>query len=106
MRVTTRTKLKELDKVALNGRITRLSPQDDGRYAMTVDIGAAAPVTLDAMWSNQAPEELAEGYAVRLEGHIERITRSAKDAKWDTASIKLDGYAYRVTLLASGFEKA
>lgn len=104
--MTTRSKLKALDRVALPGRITRLVPQPEGRYAMTVDIGAAAPVTLDAMWSNQAPAELAEGYEVRLEGRIERINHSSMDPKWDTASIKLDGYAYRVTLLTSAVEKA
>lgn len=106
MPVTTRTKLKELDRVAVTGTITRLAAQPEGRFSMTVDVGAASPVTLDAMWSNHAPEELSEGDEVQLEGRIERINRSAADAKWDTASLKLDGYTYRVTLLTSSLAKA
>lgn len=106
MPVATRSKLKELDRVAVAGTITRLTPQPEGRASMTVDIGHTSPVTLDAMWANQAPEDLAEGDHVQLEGRLERINRSAADAKWDTGSVKLDGYAYRVTLLLSAIAKA
>lgn len=106
MAVITRSKLKELDRVALPGTITRLYPQPDGRIAMTLDIGHTVPVTLDAMWANADPETLTEGDTVRVEGRIERINRSGADAKWDTASVKLDGYAYRVTLLLSAVSKA
>lgn len=106
MAVTTRSKLKELDRVTVSGTITRLIPQAEGRYSMTVDVGHSAPVTLDAMWSNSQPETLTEGDTVQLEGRIERVNRSAGDAKWDTASLKLDGYAYRVTLLLSSLTKA
>ena len=77
MPITTRSRIKEFDRVAVSGTITRLAPQPEGRLSMTVDIGHTAPITLDAIWSNRAPEDLAEGDEIRLEGRVERINRSS-----------------------------
>lgn len=103
--MATRTKIKIGDRIAVHGEITRLTPQEDGRAAMTVDIGVGAMVTLDSMWSNHTLDDLKVDQQVRLEGSVTRIN-TPENPEWTTATLKLDGYAYPVTILVEYVEKA
>jgi hypothetical protein len=104
--VATRSKVRIGDRIAVYGTIRILTPEDDGRTLMTVSFaGAPAPITLDASWSYRSDDDLEVDGSVRLEGRLTRINH-ATDPRWTTGTMKIDGYAYPITLPIADIDKA
>ncbi len=103
--VSSRTKLKIGSRVAIRGQIERFTERE-GRPRITVIFAnAPLPVTLDAMYANRPSDELRVTDEVRIEAVLERINHG-QNPKWDTASIKIDGVPYPVTVPVADLEKA